>query len=150
MSIRTLALLISFASCASSLHAQPDDVRTVIGDFLAAFRNRDFAVFMPYFSEDATVFFPPSAAAPAGRIRGRTSIEQAFKTVFDRYPARSTGARVPIAPQELLVEQFDSFAVVTFELGVGTARQRRTFVLRRIEGAWRIVHLHGSASGTPQ
>jgi ketosteroid isomerase-like protein len=150
MSTRTLALLFSFASWGSSLHAQPDDVRVAISGFLAAFGNRDFAVFMPYFSEDATVFFPPSAAAPVGRIRGRTSIEQAFKTIFDRYPARATGTRAPIAPQELLVEHFDSCAVVTFELGSGTARQRRTFVLRRIEGAWKIVHLHGSASGTPQ
>jgi ketosteroid isomerase-like protein len=136
-------------SSAPFLQAQAD-VRAVIGGFLAAFGDRDFAVFMPYFSEDATVFFPPSAAAPSGRVRGRPSIEQAFKAVFDRYPSRSAATRTPIAPQELLVQEFDSFAIVTFELGSGPARQRRTFVLRRIDGSWRIVHLHGSSFDTPQ
>jgi ketosteroid isomerase-like protein len=150
MSIRTLVLLFFVASCASPLHAQSHDVRAVTSGFLAAFGNRDFAVFMPYFSDDATVFFPPSAAAPSGRVRGRPSIEQAFKAVFARYPPRSTATPTPIAPQELLVEEFDDFAIVTFELGSSTARQRRTLILRRIEGSWRIVHLHGSAFDTPQ
>jgi ketosteroid isomerase-like protein len=91
---------LSVVLCASPAHAQPDDVRSVIDGFLAAFGNRDFAVFMPYFSEDATVFFPPSAAAPPGRIKGRAAIEREFKALFERYPQRPKGTRAPITPRE--------------------------------------------------
>ena len=130
--------------------AQPNpqkDVERVIRDFLVAFSNRDFAVFVPYFSEDATVFFPPSTAAPLGRVQGRSEIERTFKTIFDAYPPRSTRPPAPIAPQDLLIQELDGHAVVTFQLGTDTARQRRTFVLRRVGEEWKIVHLHGSAAG---
>ena len=129
--------------------AQPNpqkDIERVIRDFLVAFTNRDFAVFVPYFSEDATVFFPPSTAAPLGRVQGRSEIERTFKTIFDAYPPRTTRPPTPIAPRDLLIQELDRHAVVTFELGSETARQRRTFVLKRIGDEWKIVHLHGSAS----
>lgn len=130
--------------------AQPSpqkDVDRVIRDFLVAFGNRDFAVFVPYFSEDATVFFPPSAAAPTGRVQGRPEIERTFKAVFDAYPPRSNRPPTPIAPQDLLIQELDGdTVVVTFQLGTETARQRRTFVLKRLGNEWKIVHLHGSAS----
>jgi ketosteroid isomerase-like protein len=129
--------------------AQPNpqkDVERVIRDFLVAFSNRDFAVFVPYFSEDATVFFPPSTAAPLGRVQGRSEIARTFKTIFDAYPPRTGRQPTPIAPQDLLIQELDGHAVVTFQLGSETARQRRTFVLKRTGDEWKIVHLHGSAS----
>jgi ketosteroid isomerase-like protein len=130
--------------------AQPNpqkDIERVIRDFLIAFGNRDYAAFIPYFSEDATVFFPPSKAAPLGRVRGRSEIERTFKIIFDAYPPRSNRPPAPIAPQDLLIQEVDGHAVVTFQLGSETARQRRTFVLTRIGDAWKILHLHGSAAG---
>ena len=141
-----MALALSVPGVADAKPTPQKDVERVIGDFLVAFSNRDFAVFVPYFSEDATVFFPPSAAAPLGRVRGRSEIERTFKTIFDAYPPRTTRAPAPIAPQDLLIQEFDGHAVVTFQLGSETARQRRTFVLKRIGDEWKIVHLHGSAS----
>ena len=94
------------------------------------------------------MFFPPSAAAPTGRIQGRSQIEQTFRAIYEKYPPRA-GSLAPIRPQDLLAEQFADVAVVTFHLGDETARQRRTIVLRRIGSEWKIVHLHGSASATP-
>ena len=130
-------------------HAQPNsqkDIERVIREFLVAFSNRDYAVFVPYFAEDATVFFPPSTAAPLGRVQGRSEIERTFKAIFDAYPPRSNRPPAPIAPQDLLIQELDGHAVVTFQLGSETARQRRTFVLKRVGAEWKIVHLHGSAS----
>ena len=124
-------------------------IERVVRDFLVAFGNRDFAVFVPYFAEDATVFFPPSAIAPLGRIQGRAEIERTFKAIFAAYPPRPGRTTLPIGPQDLLVQEFDGYAVATFHLGSETARQRRTLVVRRIGGAWKIVHLHGSAAGGP-
>ena len=130
-------------------HAQPNsqkDIERVIRDFLLAFSNRDYAVFVPYFAEDATVFFPPSTAAPLGRVQGRLEIERAFKAIFDAYPPRSNRPPTPIAPQDLLIQESDGHAVVTFQLGSEAAGQRRTLVLKRMGAEWKIVHLHGSAS----
>ena len=147
ISVLVVALALSALAVG---HGQPNpqkDIERVIRDFLIAFGNRDYAVFVPYFSEDATVFFPPSTAAPLGRVQGRLEIERTFKTIFDAYPPRSNRPPTPIAPQDLLIQEFEGHAVVTFLLGSETARQRRTLVLRRVGAEWKIVHLHGSASG---
>jgi ketosteroid isomerase-like protein len=142
-----LAVTVSALAVARAQLNQQKEVERVIRDFLVAFGNRDFAVFVPYFSEDASVFFPPSKAAPLGRVQGRSEIERTFKMIFDAYPPRTTRPPTPLAPQDLLIQEVDGHAVVTFQLGSETARQRRTFVLRRIGDEWKIVHLHGSASG---
>jgi len=141
-----LAIVLGTLGAARAQTNPQKDVERVIRDFLVAFSNRDFAGFVPYFSEDATVFFPPSTAAPLGRVQGRSEIERTFKTIFDAYPPRTTRAQTPIAPQDLLIQELDGHAVVTFQLGSETARQRRTFVLKHVGDDWKIVHMHGSAS----
>jgi ketosteroid isomerase-like protein len=144
--VLVVASVLSALGAARAQQNRERGVEQVIQDFLVAFGNRDLAVFVPYFSEDATVFFPPSAAAPLGRVQGRSEIERTFKTIFDAYPRRSTAPATPIAPQDLLIQELDGHAVVTFHLGNQNARQRRTFVLKRVGGEWKIVHLHGSAA----
>ena len=144
--VLVVALALSAPGVARAQPSPQKDVERVIRDFLVAFSNRDFAVFVPYFSEDATVFFPPSAAAPLGRVQGRSEIERTFKKIFDAYPPRPGRPPRPIAPQDLLIQELDGQAIVTFQLGSETARQRRTFVLKHFGNEWKIVHLHGSAS----
>lgn len=146
--VLVVAVALSTLGVAGAQTKAQTDVERVIRDFLVAFSNRDFAVFVPYFSEDATVFFPPSTAAPLGRVQGRSEIERTFKMIFDAYPPRPNRPPTPIAPQDLLIQEVDGHAVVTFQLGSETARQRRTFVLRRVGQEWKIVHMHGSAAGT--
>ena len=147
ISVLVVAFSLSAVGAAHGQPSQQKDIERVIRDFLVAFGNRDYALFVPYFSEDATVFFPPSKAAPLGRVQGRDEIERTFKAIFDAYPPRSNGPPPPINPQDLLIQEVDGHAVVTFLLGTETARQRRTLVLRREDTEWKIVHLHGSASG---
>ena len=144
--VLVVAVALSVLGVAHAQLNPQKDIERVIRDFLIAFGNRDYAVFVPYFAEDATVFFPPSTAAPLGRVRGRSEIERTFRTIFDAYPPRSNRPPTPIAPQDLLIQELDGYAIVTFQLGSETARQRRTFVLKRVGDEWKIVHLHGSAS----
>ena len=144
--IGVLVVALSALGVARAQPNQQTDLERVIQAFLVAFSNRDFALFIPYFAEDATVFFPPSTAAPLGRVQGREEIERTFKKIFDAYPPRTGRPSTPIPPQDLLIQELDQHAVVTFQLGSETARQRRTFVLKRIGDEWKIVHLHGSAS----
>ena len=127
------------------------DAREAVMSFLAAFSSGDAARFMPYFAEDATMFFPPGPASdgPMDRIQGRANIERIFRTVFGRSRIGSPAARTtPLSPQDLLVQQFDGWAVATFHLG-DNPRQRRTVVLKQSGAAWQIVHLHASASTGP-
>ena len=115
-----------------------------MASFLAAFANRDLPAFTEFFAEDATMFFPPSApGSPPRRVEGKTEIGRAFKELYDRLGlGRTTGRQ--IQPQDLLVQRYDSFAVVTFHLGSDATRGRRSFVLRRTGSEWKVVHLHAS------
>jgi hypothetical protein len=95
ITVLVVALVLSGLGVA---HGQPNpqkEIERVVRDFLIAFGNRDCALFVPYFSEDATVFFPPSKAAPLGRVQGRSQIERTSKTIFDAYPPRSDRPPAP-------------------------------------------------------
>lgn len=149
LAVVLVAALATGAINIVGIHAErqsTQEIERVVTQFLTAFSNRDVVGFVPFFSEDATMFFPPSAAAPTGRVRGRNEIAQTFAAIFEKYPPREPGSGTPIRPLDLLVEELGDVAVVTFHLGSETARQRRTLVLRRIGGEWKIVHLHGSVS----
>ena len=124
--------------------AKPDSVEQTVSRFLVAFANRDLAAFTECFAEDATMFFPPSApGAPSIRVQGKTGIARAFAEMYARLGSTKTTGR-QIQPQGLLVQQFDTFAVVTFHLGSDARRGRRSFVFRRTGSQWKIVHLHAS------
>jgi ketosteroid isomerase-like protein len=129
-----------------SAQVQRDNIEQTMASFLAAFANRDLPAFSEFFAEDATMFFPPSATgSPSRRVEGKTEIRRAFTEFYDRLGlGRTTGRQ--IQPQGLLIQRYDSFAVVTFHLGSDSTRGRRSFVLRRTGSEWKVVHLHASDS----
>jgi len=132
----------------------PDGVDAALQEFLTAFNALDVPRFLATFADDAVMFHPPSPPPRTfpTRIAGRAEIERTFRVVFDQIRAAS-GRTVPpfqdLQPQDLLVQRYDGVAVVSFHLGTGTARGRRTLVLRQMGGAWRIVHLHASTFAVP-
>jgi ketosteroid isomerase-like protein len=119
-----------------------DEVTQLLNDFLVPFSNQDVPKFIEYFADDATVFFP-SARFSAVRVEGRAAIARTFEQVFQS-SATPTAARPMIRPQDVKVQRFGDTAIVTFHLGSNESRSRRTFVLRRIDSQWKIVHLHAS------
>ena len=124
--------------------AKPDSVEQTMSRFLVAFANNDVPAFAEFMAEDATMFFPPSApGAPSLRVQGKTEIARAFAEMYARLGSTKTTGR-QIQPQDLLVQQYDTFAVVTFHLGSDARRGRRSFVFRRTGSQWKIVHLHAS------
>jgi ketosteroid isomerase-like protein len=129
----------------AAAQSQPDDVQRVIAAFLIPFSSGNVAEFIDYFADDATVFMPPTApGASPGRVQGKAAIAREFEALFRRIPAPPGAQRLTIRPQDLIVQRFSDFAVVTFHLGTDASRGRRTFVLRRAEQGWKIVHLHAS------
>ncbi|HYK04200.1 MAG TPA: nuclear transport factor 2 family protein [Thermoanaerobaculia bacterium] len=130
--MRALVLVLFLGACAS---VQPGPQATV-DEFLAALDRGDASI-AGLFTEDATVFFPINNQPL--RANGRAEIAAAFASLFG--PNYRGGLPKPDAVQ---VQSFGETAVVTFQNVNPNVTSRRTFVLRREAGRWRIVHLHGS------
>jgi ketosteroid isomerase-like protein len=140
-------VLLSSTAVHGRAQTPTDDVEQVIATFLVPFSSGNVAGFIDYFADDATVFMPPirEGVAPA-RVTGKAAIKTEFEALFGTV-ARS-GAPL-IRPQDLNVQRFGDVAVVTFHLGSEASRSRRTFVLRKTEPGWKIVHLHASTFRLP-
>lgn len=147
-SIVTMGLSLLDHGNADASRSQADNIEQMMQRFLVPSSNHDVAGFSPFFAEDATVFFP---GRPTGRVQGQAEIARAFVDLFGP-PISPPGSARVIQPQELLIQRFDGFAIVTFHLGSDASRGRRTFVLRRLGSEWKIAHLHAStltsSSGT--
>ena len=128
---------------------EPSSVETAARSFITAFNNLDMPAFLDRFSDDATIVHPPSGPPRTfpKRVQGKQEIQRTFQMVFDQIRTGSkltTGPFMNLQPRDLLIQQYDGFAVLTFHLGSETVTGRRTLVYRRIANDWKIVHLHAS------
>lgn len=142
------ALVLACSATPANAQAGGDEVEQVMKAFLVPFSDQDVAAFIDYFAEDAVVFFPSTRFAPM-RVGGKANIARTFENVFRPGQQAPPGGRPMIQPQDLKVQRFGDSAVVTFHLGSDASRGRRTFVLRRVDSHWRIVHLHASTIAAP-
>ena len=144
------AIALTWSAGSSNAATQPvGGVDAAVQEFLTAFNDLDMPRFLACFATDAVMFHPPSPAPRTfpTRVEGRQAIERTFQVVFDQIRVRSGRTAPPfqnIQPQDVLVQRFDGFAVVTFHLGSDKVRGRRTLVYRQVGAAWTIVHLHAS------
>ena len=151
-----VALAVSAWSGAPKAVAQDSGgVEAAVRGFLTAFNSLDMPRFIASFAEDATIFHPPSAPPRTypTRLQGRREIERTFQVVFNQIRERSGRTSAPyqnLQPQDVLTQQFEGFAVVTFHLGNETVTGRRTLVLRQVGLEWKIVHLHASTFNIDQ
>jgi ketosteroid isomerase-like protein len=118
----------------------------MLQEFIRAFDNLEWDRFRSLFADDATVFYPRGFAKKA---TGRPEFEANFRKVFDQIRReRTQPPYMDIQPRDLQIQRYGDEAVATFHLddrpGV---LNRRTLVLRKMNGQWKIVHLH--ASETP-
>ena len=112
-----------------------------VHSFVAALARFDLDALVASFDENATVFMPlPSMP---DRLEGREAIRAAFASMFDQARASGTTS-ITLNVQKLRVDELGDVAVATFDVGAGAAISRRTVVLRRVVGGWRVVHLHAS------
>jgi uncharacterized protein (TIGR02246 family) len=154
MPIRSLVLaLVALAAltpvpleAASKPDADRQAVQELTSRFLKAFEDLDMPRFIACFTEDATVFFP--TPEPPERFEGRRAIESHFQKVFEAI-RKSSGASGPpfhrLVPEDLLIQILDPHAaIVSFHLRNSERIARRTLVLAKVAGRWRIAHLHAS------
>ena len=128
-------------ACASSAHDDQRDVRAAVNAVVSGLEHLDADATVAPFADDATVFFPDSAGVPE-RVEGKAAIRAVFQRFFDQLRKGGTTS-MTLRAQDLRADVFGDAAIVTFHLR-GAILSRRTFVLRRIGGVWRVVHLHAS------
>jgi ketosteroid isomerase-like protein len=163
---RLLLLVSPFLAASTAAFAQqssstPSSQRTALGEikqipprsldlsspqramdeFFAALSSADTARYAAMLTDDATLFFtgPPF---PSRRVDGRDKIIALVSPLFEKL--RAAGSNHAVVPLDLQYQTWGDTSVVTFHIA-GRQFDRRTFVLRRQHGAWKIAHLHASA-----
>lgn len=134
-----------FASEANNRHTAPaqSSPESTLQDFIRAFDNLDWDRFRTFFTDDATVFYPRGFTK---RAHGRAEFEADFHIVFEQIRgSRTQPPYMDLQPRDLQIQRYENIAIATFHLddrpGV---LNRRTIVLHKFHGQWKIVHLHAS------
>ena len=152
----SLSSVIAYSTDAFS--DDQDEVAAALARFLRAFENGELEVMEAAFASDATSFprarvsyeaAPDLRAADYHRIRGMGPQMRALVVGF-----RASDAEPPymeLEPKDLEIVVFTDAALATFHLEGNNRVSRRTFVLAKREGLWKIVHLHASnVEGKPE
>ncbi len=137
-----LASLMAIALVAEPLPQREQTPEAAAASFLDAFKSMDQTRFDQFFASDVTMFFP-DGPFPTARIEGREAVLSAFHSFFKLAKERGRTA-LNIAPLEQRVQLYDQIAVVTFLLDGDDAVGRRSIVLQKIGGQWKIAHFHAS------
>jgi hypothetical protein len=115
-----------------------------LNDFVVALENLDYEHFQTFFSNDVTVFFPPSAMINY-RVEGKENVMKVFKEFFRKAKEGKSGPPyLDISPKKLKVTLIQDVAIITFELDDSNSLSRRTIIFRKENGKFLIVHLHAS------
>jgi ketosteroid isomerase-like protein len=131
------AVVFVTGSCVSASRSTPTaSVALVVSRLVTAVNSADLDGFMGLFAPQASAFLP-SAANPS-TLTGYAQIKAGVSE------ALATPPRNPMAIRDLLITAERTMAVASFEIGNPIVHSRRTLVLRKISGEWKIVHLHGS------
>lgn len=128
----------------SAQNLSPNSPVSVVETFVRANERADLELIMSTFDEAATLF--PPGDRPQ-RATGRTEIRAFFESTFGQ-----RSGPITITPRDVHVQQLGDIAVVTAHLAPlptlpvaePTTFPRRTFVVKRVDGRWVIVHLHAS------
>jgi ketosteroid isomerase-like protein len=155
--MRLLAVAFALLTCSAAAGAPADDrqaVEEAVAHWLGSFENLDMPVFIDCFTDDATIFFPSFVPAPdiPERVAGKAAVRSSFEQIFAAIRKGASGGPPyhRLQPEDLQVQLLGTdSAVVTFHLRNSERIARRTFVMRKVQGAWLVAHLHASNFLTP-
>lgn len=147
MKSKNLLLLAILCLLTFSLQAQSRDSIAVMKsatNFVSAFNNFQWTTFRESFSDEATIFYPYWDQAK--RVRGRQEIESAWLTIFPEFTDPTNTRKLQINPKDINIQLYGKTAIVSFHLGDGLkSLSRRTLVMVKEKGSWKIAHLHASS-----
>jgi uncharacterized protein (TIGR02246 family) len=139
-----VVLLATDISGVSQGTTPQDDALATVQTVVSANETADLERPVGTFDEAATVFFPSDHPQ---RASGTAEIREVFAALFKQRTGPTT-----ITPRDVSIQLFGDVAIVSAHLRAlpaspireSTVFPRRTFVLRRVDGRWLIVHLHAS------
>jgi hypothetical protein len=136
--------LTSFSQVSKTRHANDSiAVMSSFNSFIDAFTNLKRDQFSNCFADDATGFFPGFTDV-AERVNTKAEMLSVFDQYFQKTKREKSGPPyLVIEPRDVRVQINQGIAILTFHvLGPGLIG-RRTLVYRN-DGAWKIIHMHGS------
>ncbi len=150
--MRVIGVLLALLMWVTAPNAYADDrqdVEKALSHWLRVFENLDMPAFMDCFTEDVTVFQPSFVPAPdmPERVTGKAAVRSSFEQIFAaiRKAAKSGPPYHRLEPEDVQVQLLSAdAAVATFHLRNSERIARRTFVMRKVQGAWLVAHLHAS------
>jgi uncharacterized protein (TIGR02246 family) len=143
--VATLIVILATHSSGLSQGKTPqDDALATVQTFVRANETANLDLIVSTFDEGATVFFPGGRPQ---RASGKGEIREVFAELF-----KQRKGPITITPRDVSVQLLGDVAIVTAHLRAlpaspirePTVFPRRTFVVRRVEGRWLIVHHHAS------
>lgn len=136
-------MLLALAACATAA-PRPAEVEGQVRTFLHHFENLEWEPFIAAFADDACVFHPTPKTPRA--FCGRDAVRAKWQEVFAGIKGDATAPPYQhLEPIDLRVTILGpDAALATFELHNAERIGRRTVVLVRRDGAWKIVHIHAS------
>lgn len=150
---RTFLSAPALAGVATASVAKAADRRSeaeaALRAFLRAFENGELAVMEAAFPPDSVSFDPvvmsEKGSGPVDHqaYRRRAGMPMRALVEGDLKSGKPPPYR-KLDPKDLLVQIEGDVAVCTFHLDGPTSLARRTIVLVRRDGGWKILHLHGS------
>lgn len=146
-----LALALTAAPVAAASQDDAANAEAALRAVLRSFANCDLQAMETAFAPDATSFDGLTASA-GGALPDRTSLKRAagmpagMRRVAERYRQERPGPPYhrPDIIQDLMVQVAGDMALCTFHFDNPDRLGRRTIVLARRDGTWRILHIHAS------
>jgi ketosteroid isomerase-like protein len=139
------------AAAAASVEDARASAEAALRAFLHAFENDDLPTMEASFAPDAVCFDPVVASAKGSgpldmqALHRKPGMPATMRALVES--TLKTGAGPPyrkLDPKDLLVQTDGQMALCTFHLESPTNLARRTIVLIRRAGAWKILHIHAS------
>ena len=149
--IAVIACLVGGCAGQSAADAE-EEVMQLLTAFLQAFENGDLSFMEASFADDSVTFpraimseeiIGPINSDEYMRVAGLDPNMRALIAGWQETDA-SGPPYMNLDPEDFQLKMFDDAALATFHLKGGSTLSRRTFVLARRDGAWKIVHLHAS------
>ena len=124
-----------------------DQALETFHQFLNAVMSQKLDSILGFFGDDAQMFSPLGTFA--SRLDGKGAIGKQFQSILDAVKNQFAGG-LKIEPKDLSARELaDNVVLITFHLQLPGPLHRRTFVMTKSGGTWRIAHIHASiASAT--
>ncbi len=119
-----------------------DQALATLNQFLEAVMSQKHDRIMAFFNDDAHMFSP--LGTYAARLDGRAAIGKQFESIMEAIKSQPGGA-LKIEPQDIDARELaPNAALITFHLRLPGPLHRRSFIMTRGAGGWRIAHIHAS------